>query len=56
MKNLFILIFIFFSNHLMMFSDDFLPQTNAQEVWFCSSCGHSNPDYETRCNYCGKSR
>ncbi|MCB1110118.1 MAG: zinc-ribbon domain-containing protein [Chlamydiia bacterium] len=23
-------------------------------VWYCSQCGHSNPDYEKQCNYCGK--
>ena len=22
--------------------------------WYCSQCGHANPEYETKCNFCGK--
>ncbi|MCB1106963.1 MAG: zinc-ribbon domain-containing protein [Chlamydiia bacterium] len=24
--------------------------------WYCKRCGHSNPDYEKSCNYCGQSK
>ena len=28
----------------------------AAGIWFCDRCGHSNPDYEKVCNYCGNKR